>query len=169
MADIRIIRGQRIVPDVEQALRFAGYESKGTAWERAEGMCRDMAPLLRRSLQAKAALAFTEERLYVILTLGAAVSRQIDRYQEDGDELAAVLFAAMADTCLFALEQQVLQQLRLIAGKGLRHHLPSRTGQRPAFIGPGRCGPGDGCRPDGRCNGQCGHGLVAGKIHEPRL
>lgn len=114
MADIRIIRGQRIVPDVEQALRFAGYESKGTAWERAEGMCRDMAPLLRRSLQAKAALAFTEERLYVILTLGAAVSRQIDRYQEDGDELAAVLFAAMADTCLFALEQQVLQQLRLI-------------------------------------------------------
>ena len=114
MADIRIIRGQRIVPDVEQALRFAGYESKGAAWERAEGMCRDMAPLLRRSLQAKAVLAFTEKRLYVILTLGAAVSRQIDRYQDDGDELAAVLFAAMADTCLFALEQQVLQQLRLI-------------------------------------------------------
>lgn len=114
MADIRIIRGQRIVPDVEQALRFAGYESKGAAWERAEGMCRDMAPLLRRSLQAKAVLAFTEKRLYVILTLGAAVSRQIDRYQNDGDELAAVLFAAMADTCLFALEQQVLQQLRLI-------------------------------------------------------
>lgn len=114
MADIRIIRGQRIVPDVEQALQFAGYESKGAAWERAEGMCRDMAPLLRRSLQAKAVLAFTEERLYVILTLGAAVSRQIDRYQDDGDELAAVLFAAMADTCLFALEQQVLQQLRLI-------------------------------------------------------
>lgn len=114
MADIRIIRGQRIVPDVEQALQFAGYESKGAAWERAEGMCRDMAPLLRRSLQAKAVLAFTEKRLYVILTLGAAVSRQIDRYQDDGDELAAVLFAAMADTCLFALEQQVLQQLRLI-------------------------------------------------------
>lgn len=114
MADIRIIRGQRIVPDVEQALRFAGYESKGAAWERAEGMCRDMAPLLRRSLQAKAVLAFTAERLYVILTLGAAVSRQIDRYQDDRDELAAVLFAAMADTCLFALEQQVLQQLRLI-------------------------------------------------------
>lgn len=114
MADIRIIRGQRIVPDVEQSLRFAGYESKGAAWERAEGMCRDMAPLLRRSLQAKAVLAFTEKRLYVILTLGAAVSRQIDRYQDDGDELAAVLFAAMADTCLFALEQQVLQQLRLI-------------------------------------------------------
>lgn len=114
MADIRIIRGQRIVPDVEQALRFAGYESKGAAWERAEGMCRDMAPLLRRPLQAKAVLAFTEKRLYVILTLGAAVSRQIDRYQDDGDELAAVLFAAMADTCLFALEQQVLQQLRLI-------------------------------------------------------
>lgn len=117
MADIRIIRGQRIVPDVEQALQFAGYESKGAAWERAEGMCRDMAPLLRRSLQAKAVLAFTAERLYVILTLGAAVSRQIDRYQDDGDELAAVLFAAMADTCLFALEQQVLQQLHLIAGK----------------------------------------------------
>ena len=114
MADIRIIRGQRIVPDVEQALQFAGYESKGAAWERAEGMCRDMAPLLRRSLQAKAVLAFTEERLYVILTLGAAVSRQIDRYQDDGDELAAVLFAAMADTCLVALEQQGLQQLRLI-------------------------------------------------------
>ena len=32
MADIRIIRGQRIVPDIEQALRFAGYGSKGEAW-----------------------------------------------------------------------------------------------------------------------------------------
>lgn len=114
MADIRIIRGQRIVPDIEQALRFTGYGSKGEAWERAEGVCRDMAPLLRRSLQAKAVLAFSGERLYVILTLGAAVSRQIDRYHDDGDELAAVLFGAMADTCLFALEQQVLQQLRLI-------------------------------------------------------
>lgn len=114
MADIRIIRGQRIVPDLEQALRFAGYESKGEAWEQAEGMCRDMAPLLRRTLQAKAALAFAGERLYVILTLGSAVSRQIDRYQADGDALAAMLFNTMADTCLFALEKQVLQQLRLI-------------------------------------------------------
>lgn len=114
MADIRIIRGQRIVPDIEQALRFAGYGSKGEAWERAEGMCRDMAPLLRRSLQAKAALAFAGERLYVILTLGAAVSRQLDRYRDDGDDVGALLFDAMADTCLFALEQQVLQQLRLI-------------------------------------------------------
>lgn len=114
MADIRIIRGQRIVPDLEQALRFAGYESKGEAWERAEGMCRNLAPLLRRTLQAKAALAFAGERLYVILTLGSAVSRQIDRYQADGDDLAAMLFNTMADTCLFALEKQVLQQLRLI-------------------------------------------------------
>ena len=37
MADIRIIRGQRIVPDIEQALRFAGYGSKGEAWERLKG------------------------------------------------------------------------------------------------------------------------------------
>lgn len=114
MADIRIIRGQRIVPDVAQALDFTGYGQNGEGRERAEGMCRELAPLLRRLLQAKAALAFTDEELYVVMTLGPAVSRQLDRYQDDGDLMTVLLFNAMADTCLFALEKQVLQQLRLI-------------------------------------------------------
>ena len=60
MADIRIIRGQRIVPDVAQALDFAGYGQNGEGRERAEGMCRELVPLLRRLVQAKAALAFTD-------------------------------------------------------------------------------------------------------------
>ena len=169
MADIRIIRGQRIVPDVEQALQFAGYESKGAAWERAEGMCRDMAPLLRRSLQAKAVLAFTEERLYVILTLGAAVSRQIDAIRMTGMSWPPLLFAAMADTCLFALEQQVLQQLRLICrqkGCGIvcRHEPGSDLPYRSRPMRSVRRLPAGGWR-----DGQCGHGFVAGEIHEPRL
>lgn len=114
MADIRIIRGQRIVPDIAEALDFAGYGQKGEGRERAEGMCRELAPLLRRLLQAKAALAFTEHELYVVMTLGPAVSRQLERCQDDDELLKALLFNSMADTCLFALEKQVLQQLRLI-------------------------------------------------------
>ena len=114
MADIRILRGQRILPDVEQALQFAGYKDSGLGRDKSLARCRDMVSILRPMMQAKAVLAFTDDKVYAVLTLGAAVSRKLDRYETDGDVMDSLLFNALADTCLLALEEDVLQKLQLI-------------------------------------------------------
>lgn len=114
MADIRILRGRRVTPDVEQALQFAGYKEAGPGREKSLARCRDMTPVLRRLMQAKAVLAFAGDKLYAVFTLGSAVSRKLDQYEKDGDVMAVLLFNALADTCLLALEKEVLQQLQLI-------------------------------------------------------
>lgn len=114
MADIRILRGQRIVPDVDQALHFAGYQKAGLGRDKSLARCQELVPVLRPLMQAKAVLAFTDDKVYAILTLGEAVSRQLDRYEKDGDVMDSLLFNALADTCLMALEADVLQKLQLI-------------------------------------------------------
>lgn len=114
MADIRILRGQRIVPDVDQALHFAGYQKANLGRDKSLARCQELVPVLRPLMQAKAVLAFTDDKVYAILTLGEAVSRQLDRYEKDGDVMDSLLFNALADTCLMALEADVLQKLQLI-------------------------------------------------------
>ena len=114
MADIRILRGQRIVPDVDQALHFAGYQKANLGRDKSLVRCQELVPVLRPLMQAKAVLAFTDDKVYAILTLGEAVSRQLDRYEKDGDVMDSLLFNALADTCLMALEADVLQKLQLI-------------------------------------------------------
>ena len=114
MADIRILRGPRIVPDVDQALQFAGYKEGGLGRDKSLIRCQELVTILRPLMQAKAALAFTDDTLYAVLTLGAAVSRKLDEYEKDGDVMDSLLFNALADTCLMALEEEVLQQLQLI-------------------------------------------------------
>ena len=114
MGDLRILtqRQGQVVADIAQALRFAGYgpsqEKEGTA------LCQRLLPILRRSLQPKAALSFTDDKLYVVLTLGKGVSWQLSRYEEDGQYNEALLFNALADTCLFQLEKKVLAQVQQI-------------------------------------------------------
>ena len=82
MADIRILRGQRIVPDIDQALHVAGYQKANLGRDKSLARCQELVPVLRPLMQAKAVLAFTDDKVYVILTLGEAVSRQLDRYEK---------------------------------------------------------------------------------------
>ena len=124
MNDIRIIQGRYVRPDTAMALRLAGYKP-GPAWDKAMDMCQSLIQTVRRSIQAKAALAFVQlpagkERLYVILTLGPVVSRQEQLYFRDGREVEGILFSSLADSCIFAFEQELLPQIRRICQeKGL--------------------------------------------------
>lgn len=124
MNDIRIIQGRYVTPDAAMALRLAGYRP-GPSWDKAMSMCQRLIQTVRRSIQAKAALAFVqmpngEQRLYVIMTLGSVVSRQEQLYFRDGHEAEGVLFSALADSCLFAFEKDLLSQIRMICQeKGL--------------------------------------------------
>ncbi|MCH4178698.1 MAG: ASKHA domain-containing protein [Megasphaera sp.] len=116
--DIRIIRGRYVRPDTDTALRLAGYQP-GPAWDKAGDICRTLIPDVRRSVQAKAALSFAvakdgNKRLYVITTLGAVVSQRNEQYFQAGRDVEALLFGALADSCLFAFEKQLLPQIRQI-------------------------------------------------------
>ncbi|MCH4188479.1 MAG: ASKHA domain-containing protein [Megasphaera sp.] len=118
MNDIRIIQGRYTAPDVAMALQLAGY-AQGASRDRAMAVCQRLVPVVRRSIKAKAALAFApagrhQQGLYVVMTLGAAVSRQGEHYFHGGNEWEGMLFDALADSCLFTFEKQLLQQIRSI-------------------------------------------------------
>jgi hypothetical protein len=118
MRDIRIIKGRYIVPDEETALKLAGYRSGSPDWETGRARFQELEPEIKRHIQPKAALAFIEDRqergLFIILTLGSAVTRRADAFFDSRDYLSGVLFDAMAGSCLFAFEKQLLPQIKVI-------------------------------------------------------
>lgn len=116
MPDIRIIKGIQIMPDQRTSLLLAGYKEPSKAWDDGCALFQELVAPLRRTMQPKAAVAFAPDGrqklgLFVVLTLGSAVTKQAERYSADHEFSQDLLFNSMADSCLFMLEKQVLQQL----------------------------------------------------------
>lgn len=121
MKDIRIITGKPIIPppDTVNAL-FAGTHTALDVSGITELYDR-LLPKLKLHTLPKAALCIQERKnilhsdhynpdallLCAMLTIGSSIQRLIDRYAADGDPLAASLLNAMADSCLFAWEEQL--------------------------------------------------------------
>ena len=121
MKDIRIITGKPIIPppDTVNAL-FAGTHTAPDVSGITELYDR-LLPKLKLHTLPKAALCIQERKnilhsdhynpdallLCAMLTIGSSIQRLIDRYAADGDPLAASLLNAMADSCLFAWEEQL--------------------------------------------------------------
>lgn len=119
MPDIRIIKGIQIQPDERTALKLAGYTEGTPSWDDGAALFQSLLPLLRRSIQPKGAVGFAADGrkafgAAVVLTLGGVVGRQLDRFTRDHELPKELLFSTMADSCLFALEKQVMAQLRQI-------------------------------------------------------
>lgn len=119
-------------------------------------MCQNLIQTVRRSIQAKAALAFVQlpagkQRVYVILTLGPVVSRQEQLYFRDGREVEGVLFSALADSCIFAFEKELLQIGGFACGA---MYSTTRSWRRCTPIVTERCRTGGCCWPHVRCNGE---------------
>lgn len=125
MADIRIITGKRIVPHRGQSLRLAGYPDDGD--DKGGALFDSLERTVRMLIQPKAAMAFSShpvlgQVLYVVVTIGAAITKQIDRCFADKAYGEAMMLNAMADSCLFAMEEQVkpvLQSLCRERGVGI--------------------------------------------------
>ena len=118
MRDIRIITGKRITPDCTASLRLAGYQPH-TGWEKGKTLFHELERLLRISIQPKAALAFAQHPalgrvLYVVLTLGPVVQKKTDAYFASHEYTKGMLFDAMADSCLFAFEEQLRPQIEAL-------------------------------------------------------
>ena len=122
MADIRIITGRAVAPDLDMTMKLAGCGDKVADKEKA--LFASLERIVRQCIRPKCALAFADEDgkpcLYAVLTLGAAISRQIDLCQRQGEYDKAFLLQAMTDSCLFVFEKEVRQAIRnLCSEKGV--------------------------------------------------
>lgn len=106
------------MPDCTASLRLAGYQPHN-GWEKGEAVFHELERLLRISLQPRAALTFAQHPalgrvLYVVLTLGLAVQKKTDAYFAAHEYTQGMLFDAMADSCLFAFEEQLRPQIEAL-------------------------------------------------------
>lgn len=106
------------MPDCTASLRLAGYQMQN-GWEKGETLFHELERLLRIAIQPKAALTFAAHPvlgrvLYVVLTLGPVVQKKTDAYFAAHEYTQGMLFDAMADSCLFAFEEQLRPQIETL-------------------------------------------------------
>ena len=117
MKDIRIIAGRDIRPDAAASLALAGYGKDAASQAQGKALFAELERPVRQAVRPKAALAFSDDGqgrtgLYAVLTAGPAVSRQAAMYVARKEYSEAVLFSAMADSCLFSFERQLGEAIR---------------------------------------------------------
>ena len=128
MKDIRIITGTHIIPSSETVSRLLGDKNALTS-ARFQSLYQELLSPLQLPIRPKAALAVSERTgaeqnlLYALLTLGNNITRLSERYLKQNAPLKALFTDAMADSCLFAFEEQLLPVIQQIArekGRGVK-------------------------------------------------
>lgn len=128
MKDIRIITGTHIIPSSETVSRLLGDKNALTD-AKFQSLYQELLSPLQMHIRPKAALAVSERTeaeqnlLYALLTLGNNITRLLERYLKQNASLKALLTDAMADSCLFAFEEQLLPVIQQIArekGRGVK-------------------------------------------------
>lgn len=126
MKDIRIITGKRIQPSIDTVLGLLGCRGKAGAQKEIVDIYEKMLPIVKMHIRPKAAFVRAEidknlhindcksgkDMLFVLFTLGEGISRLIEKNTKKEDILSAMVVDAMADSCLFAFEEQLLPILR---------------------------------------------------------
>lgn len=122
MRDIRIISGKRIIPSTDTVLKLIGYQNKSVSDTEVTVLYEKLLPLLKMHIRPNAALAIAEageilpDKLVVcvMLTLGENINHLLEKYIAKGDMLSVMVLDAMADSCLFAFEEQLLPMIRQV-------------------------------------------------------
>ncbi len=140
MKDIRILSGKRITPSIETVTALCGVKMPGAAGNTIQELFLHLLPSVQMRLRPRAALTIdllripsdsgraqkTVKALFAILTVGDSVSRMIQTAMEQQDMLQALVLDAMADSCLFAFEEQLLpsvQQICFEEGYGIERRI----------------------------------------------
>lgn len=145
MKDIRIISEKRISPDFDTTAKLLGYKNITTNETDVKYLFQELCLPVQMRIQTKAALLITSPSfalpcenasdapdshppvlLYAMLTVGGGVSRLIEKYAKEQDLLKLSVIDAMADSCLFSFEKQLLpmiRQLCLAEGYGVKGRL----------------------------------------------
>lgn len=115
MKDIRIITRKGISPSKPEVCALLGSKSQNDRQKMdIDAIYERLLPSVKRYISPKAAIAVWQQTLYVMLTLGGGISRLIEKYTAKEDMLSAMVLDAMADSSLFAFEEQLLPVLQQI-------------------------------------------------------
>lgn len=139
MEDIRILTDKflQIHPDQKTAFLLAGYQEGLPGYDKALEFFEGHKRSLLQTLQTRGVLGFTKDRLVLFVTLGSTVSRRIDRFFEEGEELEGALFSAMADSYLFAFEyglHEILYEIVRARGYGIRRLEEADPGEYIPYV-----------------------------------
>ena len=121
MKDIRIITGKNVSPSKETVTALLTRQNADLKTAGISDIYERLLPKLNMRLLPKAVCCICSKKsilssdrskddgllLCAILTVGSSVSRLIDRYAADNDLLTASVLNAMADSSLFAFEEQL--------------------------------------------------------------
>ena len=121
MKDIRIITGKNVSPSKETVTALLTRQNADLKTAGISDIYERLLPKLNMRLLPKAAYCICSKKsilssgrskddgllLCAMLTVGSSVSRLIDRYAADNDLLTASVLNAMADSSLFAFEEQL--------------------------------------------------------------
>lgn len=125
MKDIRMITGKRIAPSFETVSALLGAKNTDAACRQVRDAFEELLVDVERRVRPKAALCidtqspFGEEGggkrvLMAILTIGDGIGRLTEQLTAKNDMMKAMTADAMADSCLFAFEEQLLPYIRRI-------------------------------------------------------
>lgn len=132
MKDIRIIHEKRITPSLDTVLNLLGGKSRTSNRTELIKLFEKHLPEVKMHIRPKAVITMERIKenefplLYIIVTLGDAISGLIQKYTDKEDILSAMVIDAMADSCLFAFEEQLLPIIRkmcLEEGYGIARRL----------------------------------------------
>ena len=123
MNDIRIVTGKKIKPSADEVSALLGDKTHG-GWEEMQPIYEKLLPGVLMRVSPKAAMAIrapgdSEQpgqpvHLYAMLTIGGGAEKLAAAYAKRNDLLRAMVVDAMADSCLFSFERQLLPVIRQI-------------------------------------------------------
>nr|WP_051527007.1 ASKHA domain-containing protein [[Eubacterium] cellulosolvens] len=124
--DIRILNGnaagRRILPDEDMTFRLLHMRPGDPGYTENRKLFRENYTQIGRRLIPKAVAAFGEldggkKVLCLVMTLGEVISDYIDSRFAGQEYEQGLLFSSMADSALFAFEEQLLPQIRRIVNE----------------------------------------------------
>lgn len=113
MEDVRIISGKQIIPSPEAVQELLGGQAGSVSGDKIKELYERLLPEIKMRVRAKAAFSVGRlddgrKALFVLFTVGDGVTRLSGKYMASGDALAGIAADAMADSCLFSFEEQLL-------------------------------------------------------------
>lgn len=126
MKDIRIFSGKQVHPVLNTVLGLLECRQDNPIYKELEDSFHELEQEVKKRAMPKAALVFDvikgdepagvlavgSEVLYMVVTVGDGITKLSKKYFDQGDYLNGMLVDAMADSCLFQFEEELLPNIK---------------------------------------------------------
>ncbi|MFA9377416.1 MAG: ASKHA domain-containing protein [Lachnotalea sp.] len=124
MNDIRIFYGKQVRPDQQTVMNILECKEDSPVYSEMQETYEQLLEEVQNRIQPKAAAAFdvikegigklskNTEILYCVMTIGDNISAYSRKFFDEGDYVRGMLVDAMADSCLFAMEKEIFEQIK---------------------------------------------------------